>query len=355
MKKRDQPNKRNVYSGMFLIALATLANEILLARVLSVASWYYLAYFAISLAMLGMTAGALVVYLVPERFRAETVFDSAAKAALTSAWTIAGSMLFTCLIPLLSSQGKSIMPVIGLITVSVICAIPYFFSGVAITSVLTRGGLPVGRMYAADLAGSASSCVLVLLGFTFADPYTLSLIAASVAALAAIYFSREGSSARFSKVSKFSLVALLFLAYGNGSAEFGLRPILVKGNRESVENFSYEKWNSFSRISVGGLERNRQYLWGGSPRTPGGLETDFFNMVIDGNAASWVRKFQSPHDIEALRYDVTNAAYHLGRQGTACIIGVGGGRDVQAAILFGHAKVVGVEVNPIFRDRKSVV
>src|SRR5690606_37100186 len=29
---------------------------------------------------------------------------------------------------------------------------------------------------------------------------------------------------------------------------------------------------------------------------------------------------------------------------------VGGGRDVQSALLFGHERIVGVEVNPIFID-----
>ena len=37
----------NVYIGTFLIAFATLALEITLARLLSVSTWYYLAFFAI--------------------------------------------------------------------------------------------------------------------------------------------------------------------------------------------------------------------------------------------------------------------------------------------------------------------
>jgi len=53
-------------------------------------------------------------------------------------------------------------------------------------------------------------------------------------------------------------------------------------------------------------------------------------------------------DIDHLRYDVTNVAYFLRHEGGACIIGVGAGRDVQSAILFGQKNVLGIELNPIF-------
>jgi hypothetical protein len=57
-----------IYAGTFLLALVMLALEITLTRILSVTSWYHLAFFAISTAMLGMTAGATTVYLYPSRF-----------------------------------------------------------------------------------------------------------------------------------------------------------------------------------------------------------------------------------------------------------------------------------------------
>jgi hypothetical protein len=73
-------------------------------------------------------------------------------------------------------------------------------------------------------------------------------------------------------------------------------------------------------------------------------------MNIDGEAGTVLRRFKSKDDIEHLRYDVTNIGYHLRRRGKVCVIGVGGGRDVQSALLFGHQHVTGVEINPIFID-----
>jgi hypothetical protein len=53
--------------GVFLITFSLLIFQIVQTRILSVIAWYYLAFFAISVAMLGMTIGAVWVYLQRER------------------------------------------------------------------------------------------------------------------------------------------------------------------------------------------------------------------------------------------------------------------------------------------------
>ncbi len=50
-------------AGLFLTTVATLILEILDSRLLSVLTWYHLGFFAVSLAMLGMAAGAVLVFL----------------------------------------------------------------------------------------------------------------------------------------------------------------------------------------------------------------------------------------------------------------------------------------------------
>ena len=61
----------SVYGGLFLVTLATLMYEIVLTRIFSVTMWYHFAFVAISVAMFGMTVGALLVYLRPGWFPAE--------------------------------------------------------------------------------------------------------------------------------------------------------------------------------------------------------------------------------------------------------------------------------------------
>ena len=62
---------RSVYCGLFLITLATLVFEILLTRIFSITLWYHFAFMAISIAMFGITVGALVVHLRPGWFPPE--------------------------------------------------------------------------------------------------------------------------------------------------------------------------------------------------------------------------------------------------------------------------------------------
>src|SRR5215472_19255482 len=61
------------YAGLFLITACTLMLQVLQTRILSVVAWYHLAFFAISMAMFGLTAGAVFVYLRRERFSGETL------------------------------------------------------------------------------------------------------------------------------------------------------------------------------------------------------------------------------------------------------------------------------------------
>jgi hypothetical protein len=61
------------YIGLFLISFAVLTLEIVQTRILSVVVWYHLAFLVISLAMFGLTAGAVWVYLKAGRFTGKTL------------------------------------------------------------------------------------------------------------------------------------------------------------------------------------------------------------------------------------------------------------------------------------------
>ncbi|HMJ16190.1 MAG TPA: hypothetical protein VK524_32470, partial [Polyangiaceae bacterium] len=63
--------RTRAYAGVFLVALSTLMFEIVVTRILSVVGWYHFAFFVIALAMLGMTAGAVFVFLRPAAFAPE--------------------------------------------------------------------------------------------------------------------------------------------------------------------------------------------------------------------------------------------------------------------------------------------
>jgi hypothetical protein len=71
----DREPTASTYLGLFFVALATVMYEIVLTRIFSVTMWYHFAFVAISVAMFGMTVGAIIVYLRPAFFTQERVAE----------------------------------------------------------------------------------------------------------------------------------------------------------------------------------------------------------------------------------------------------------------------------------------
>src|ERR1700722_12170687 len=87
-KARSEAGRRvRFYVALGLVAAATLMLQIIETRIISVISWYHLAFFVISIAMFGLTAGAVFVYLRRERFRPERLSYDLTVAALAFALT----------------------------------------------------------------------------------------------------------------------------------------------------------------------------------------------------------------------------------------------------------------------------
>jgi hypothetical protein len=334
------------YLGTFLIALATLALEICLTRLLSVTTWYHLAFFAISTAMLGMTAGAVTVHLKPRWFRQESLDANIALACVGFALATPVSLIVLCVLPL--NVPASATDVLMLALATACCCLPFYFSGVAIAAVLTKYPLPIGRLYASDLAGAALGCVAVLAGVELLDVPSLILLFSAVGAAAAYSFVwRQGAFAHRGAVR--GVVVLLVVVAGvNTMAPRRISPLFVKGEITDVEDQLYEEWNSFSRVVVHQGGWSIPQIWAASPAMPPQRPVVQFYMDVDGDAGTTIRRFASREDLVHLAYDVTNAGYLLRPRGGACVIGVGGGRDVQSALLFGHERVLGIEVNPVF-------
>ncbi|MBR1238447.1 hypothetical protein JQ597_37355 [Bradyrhizobium sp. AUGA SZCCT0177] len=61
------------YLAVFVLAFATLSYQILITRFFSVMLHHHFAFAAISLAMLGLTRGAMEVYGKPDRYTTERV------------------------------------------------------------------------------------------------------------------------------------------------------------------------------------------------------------------------------------------------------------------------------------------
>ena len=334
-----------IYLGTFLIALATLSFEVTLTRLLSVITWYHLAFFSVSTAMLGTTAGAVTIYIKPDLFSKEKLNKSVAAACTGFFLAIPCSLILLCLVPMVLSI--SVMSLFAFLTITFACTFPFYFSGIAITAVLTKHQLPIGKLYASDLIGASMGCLFVLGGLEIFDALSLILLCSFAGFLAMLCFAR-GTAFKLRGTYLFFSGIIILLILINSFTFYGIRPLVVKNKINNTDYYLMEKWNSFSRVVVYKMFTGKAPYWGGSPVAPKEDNITRYGMNIDGMAATVILRFNSIDDIKHLRYDMVNIAYYLRPNGNACIIGLGGGRDVQSAVLFGQKKIVGIDINPIF-------
>ena len=336
------------YLGIFLIAFGTLALEVTLTRLLSVTTWYHMAFFAVSVAMLGMTGGATTVYLKPDWFEGERLRETTAKACLGYSLVVPLTLLVLCVTPV--KMHGSAMGYYALFMITLASMLPFYFSGMAITAVLTKYRLPIGKLYASDLIGASLGCLLVLGGLEVVDAPSLILICGSIGVPAALCFLGRKPQGGLRTRSAWVLGILAVLVIVNTLTPYGIKPLVARGDLVDYDELLLEKWNSFSRVMVKKVSHSRPQYWGPSPLAPDDEKLYQHLMNIDGQASTTLRRFETLDDIEHLRYDVTNVAYYLRSGGGAFIVGAGGGRDLQSAIVFGHEAITGVDINPIFID-----
>jgi spermidine synthase len=143
-------------------------------------------------------------------------------------------------------------------------------------------------------------------------------------------------------------ITLTVFAILNSLAPVGLRPVLVKDHFERSGFKVYEKWNSYSRITVGRPQLRIPDLWSGSSKMPPETRALQALLTIDGGAGSEMSRYDgNPQSISYLQYDLVGLAYRLHGIDKSAVIGVGGGRDVLTAHYFGVPDITGVELNPI--------
>ena len=339
---------RRTAFGLAFVALSTLMYEVLLTRIFSVTMWYHFAFVAISVAMFGMTVGALVVYLKPAWFPADGVRRQLAIGSVLFPVLVVASFLTQLSIPF--RVHPSIVAIWAIVLTYAVIAAPFVLSGIIVALTLTRFPRDVGRLYAFDLVGAALGCVLLVWLLEITDGPTAVLAIAALAAIGGVFYAFDEGSTRLVRWSALVSLALIVAAAGHTVLVWRGFPVLrilyVKAGFEARP--LYERWNSYSRIRVFGNPDadEKPYAWGLSPKFPGDRTVKQLHLDIDVAAGTVLtKKPATPADAEHLEYDVTNIGYYLRPKGHALVVGVGGGRDVLSALHFGATKVTGVEIN----------
>ncbi len=343
-------NGFRVYAATALIAASTLMLEILLTRITSVVAWYHMSFFVISLAMLGMTAGAVIVFLFPARFTREQAARRMSEGCLGLA--LAGPLCISVALALPVVQLHESLPFLALLLYGMLLAVPFLFSGIALTVALTRAGLPSGRIYGVDLLGAAAGCVLVIPTLHLLDAPSAMLVACSLGGLAgAMYGWKHRRHMLYASLSAALLAGMTVL---NASMDPPpLRPVWSKGKLDDYGLYEWVGWNSYSRVTVEIAKPHRPSRISMSEKAPPEVRLPLLQrrVRIDGEAATWIAR--NSHLLEFhgwTDWDLCGFAHQLRSTGPSAVIGVGGGRDVISAVRAGHEPVVGIDINPLIVD-----
>ncbi len=339
---------RWMYAGLFLTTVATLIVEILNARLLSVLTWYHLSFLAVSLAMLGMAAGAVFVFLKPSWMGLDQNETALPRFSTLFAVAIAILHIVILCIPIPVLKDHLGIVIVVMTVTTILIAIPFFLSGIVVTIALTRTDGQIGRLYSADLIGAASGCLLVILILNSTNITSAFFLAAAIAGIAAHCFDRFYSK---SERKLNALLAILFagIAIINSSDLIGIPYPKNKDLWLQGYSYDYTAWNSHSYVIVRKPFNGRAYYWG--PLKGGEVfRTNYAWIIIDGEAGTPFTQWDGQNSaLNWVPYDVTILPYFF-RHGDTAVIGVGGGRDLLAAIWGKSTSIVGIEINKILLD-----
>jgi spermidine synthase len=308
---------------VFVSALVTLAMEVFYTRLFAALFWKNTAFAVLSLAMLGIGASGIAVYLRPSWFPRERrdaqlawqMLVFGASLVLSYEWILALSKRsYTALEPLSSYTS---LVAAGLV--------PFFFGGLVLSIAFTHAADRIAQLYRLDLTGAALGALVALPALrAFNGPMLVPVLAGLTAVTGTWHARRERAWAPFfgGLVSIALLVGFLVL-----DARHGLLAVTHShGHRE--QNIEQERWDPVARLTVEGV-------------TP-----DFKWLNIDSQVVTPILRFdRDPKSVRFLEHNVLQLAYRLRPYPKVLIIGPGGGSDVLSAVTSGNRDVEAIEVN----------
>jgi hypothetical protein len=327
-------------AGIAATSAALLMTEIALTRIFSVTMFYHFAFLAISVALFGLSASGVLVYLLRDRLSNASIRGLLCAGSLVHATaTLLGLALLVRIRIGLDSTPDNLL---RLVAIYVLAALPFLAGGAVLSLAFARLTGRINMLYGADLLGAAAGCLALVPLLNQLGAPGVVIAAASLATVAAICLAPE------TRRRWVAYAAVLLAGVPAALQVSNLAPFEVVYTKDTIKQslLLFSKWNSFSRVAVYNQPQPETTL---SPKFSGEVPLSV-TMNIDGSAATPILRLDQPAHAPYLRYDVPAIAYRLAERPegfSALIIGPGGGRDILAALLLGARHVDGVEINPI--------
>jgi Spermine/spermidine synthase domain len=329
---------RSVIAAMFSTTLVTLAMQVCVSRILSVTQSYHYAFLIVALAMLGMAASAITVFVESKRTDGKELGPARSLqigAVLLTVGTFGFAFAGYRVVVAVAEAGL---------------ASAFYFCGYVVAWALTRYARDIARLYLFDLLGAAAGCLLAVVLLDRTSPLNVLLLCALALALAGMLMARATGAPQPRAIAIAALLACVTCAAFISSNVTRLRFAKFSDQSDVI----WERWNGLARVTVRPFTADPSHpagvaYWGISDRYTRPLPEILWLELDAGAGTPLIRGGGAPGaDLEILRWDVTSTAYWLreGHQPNVFIIGGGAGRDILTALTFGARNVDVVEINP---------
>jgi hypothetical protein len=346
-------HKTGIWLSLFLLSSATLAFEINLTRLFSVAQFYHFAFMIVSIALLGYGASGTILALIPALQRSKPA-QSLGWMALGAGISILFGFLLMNWLPFDSyTLVLDRRQVFILISHYIALASPFFFSGMALGILLTSYPAQAGTTYAVNLMGSAFGCVLALIAPATLGGEGMVTLTSLLSALAAVFVVRLHPQKLLVSLGIIVLLIINLLDLSlrvinqTGLAAFELHISPYKSLSYTLQvpdsQVIYRQWNAFSRLDVvhsSGIHS----LPGLSYRYLEPLPA-IDGLLVDGDDLNPI--IQPSADLSFTSYLPNAIAFQLHPQSSTLVLEPRGGLDVITALTLSNGWVTCVESNPL--------
>src|SRR5215472_6321146 len=337
-----QTTSRSLLLAVALVSFASLLLELALTRLFSVVLFYHFAFFAISVALLGLGSGGVFAHIRREWLERFEIRQLGARLCLLNSALILAAVEAVLHTPVSLAVTRGNFGKLSIIYLA--AAVPFFLTGLLFSVLFARYTKSISQLYGADLAGGAGACLAVVpLLNLIGAPNALLLASAAMAIAAALW----APTLKLRRIAYGVAALFVLLIAANYSGKL-LDVVYAKGVYRDPKWIEYTRWNAISRIEV--QNQAGRYVV---------IDADATTAIMNADPAHWDQEgsatpthtglpsqpsFNWKKSLMAAAPAVVNV---LRPHGDYAIIGPGGGVDVMRAVANGSPNVTGIEINPI--------
>src|SRR5581483_6235939 len=184
---RERAAGTRTLAGVAAVSAALLMTELALTRIFSVTMYYHFAFLAISIALFGLSASGVAVYVARRRLAAIDAHLLLSVAAQTHA--LATLLALACLVRIRVGLNYSPENLELMLAIYALAALPFFTGGAVMSLAFARLTGRINVLYAADLMGAAAGCMVLIPLLNWLGAPGVVMTAAALSTAAAIAFA----------------------------------------------------------------------------------------------------------------------------------------------------------------------